>query len=70
MHPFKLAQQVTAHQSDPEGAFISKADFERLVRQTLLDEVNPSEASTIVGNITDRVFGLLDLCADNERCST
>lgn len=62
----KLKAQLDRHRSAEPGAFITKAEFEKLVKLVIADQVQGAEQDKAVAGITDRVFSLLDLPYKNE----
>ena len=64
----RLGTQVRKYAKQPEGAFVTKSGFEKLVTLTLKEFVTDSNKKQYAASITDRLFSLYDMYATSTAC--
>jgi hypothetical protein len=61
----RLGTQVRKFAKQPEGAYVSKSGFEKLVALTLKEFVTDTNKKQFAAAITDRLFSLCDVYAQD-----
>ena len=72
MDDARLGTQVKKYCKQPEGAFVTKSGFEKLVAMTLKEFVSDTNKKQYSASITDRLFSLYDVYAKptwNTKCA-